>query len=61
MEPGPGLCGNGHAHLHLRPDRLDQGVPSEMFEAAKIDGASEWRIYNHIVVPLAFIRAEKPR
>lgn len=27
-------------------------LPNEMFEAAKIDGASEWRIYRQIVVPL---------
>lgn len=29
-----------------------KGLPSEMFEAAKIDGASEWRIYTQIVIPL---------
>jgi raffinose/stachyose/melibiose transport system permease protein len=27
-------------------------LPGEMFEAAKIDGASEWRIYTQIVLPL---------
>ena len=27
-------------------------LPGEMFEAAKIDGASEWRIYTQIVIPL---------
>ncbi len=27
-------------------------IPKEMFAAAKIDGASEWRIYLQIVVPL---------
>ncbi|HUM26657.1 MAG TPA: carbohydrate ABC transporter permease, partial [Anaerolineales bacterium] len=27
-------------------------LPSEMFEAAKIDGASEWQIYSRIVLPL---------
>ncbi|NUR91516.1 MAG: carbohydrate ABC transporter permease [Nonomuraea sp.] len=27
-------------------------LPDELFEAAKVDGASEWRIYLQIVVPL---------
>ncbi|WP_327090060.1 carbohydrate ABC transporter permease [Nonomuraea sp. NBC_01738] len=27
-------------------------LPDELFEAAKVDGASEWRIYWQIVVPL---------
>ncbi|MCG5214170.1 carbohydrate ABC transporter permease [Streptosporangium sp. KLBMP 9127] len=27
-------------------------LPSELFEAAKVDGASEWRIYWQLVVPL---------
>ncbi len=27
-------------------------IPSEMFEAARIDGASEWRIFTRIVLPL---------
>ncbi|MCZ7457998.1 carbohydrate ABC transporter permease [Streptomyces sp. WMMC940] len=27
-------------------------LPDELFEAAKIDGASEWRIYTTVVVPL---------
>jgi raffinose/stachyose/melibiose transport system permease protein len=29
-----------------------KSLPGEMFEAAKIDGASEWRIYTQIVIPL---------
>jgi len=29
-----------------------KSLPGEMFEAAKIDGASEWRIYTQIVLPL---------
>ncbi|MFI6641255.1 carbohydrate ABC transporter permease [Streptomyces sp. NPDC050504] len=28
------------------------GLPDELFEAAKIDGASEWRIYTTVVLPL---------
>jgi raffinose/stachyose/melibiose transport system permease protein len=29
-----------------------KGLPGEMFDAAKVDGASEWRIYTLIVLPL---------
>ncbi|MCW3819137.1 carbohydrate ABC transporter permease [Micromonospora sp. DR5-3] len=29
-----------------------QGLPDELFEAAKIDGASEWRMFVRIVLPL---------
>lgn len=29
------------------------GLPSEVIEAAKLDGAGEWRIYFQIVVPLS--------
>ncbi|KIL41364.1 hypothetical protein SD70_07955 [Gordoniibacillus kamchatkensis] len=29
-----------------------QQIPDEMIEAARIDGASEWRIFGQIVVPL---------
>ncbi|MBN9390996.1 MAG: carbohydrate ABC transporter permease [Chloroflexi bacterium] len=29
------------------------GLPTELFEAAKIDGAGEWRIFFQIVVPLS--------
>ncbi|GAB3078702.1 carbohydrate ABC transporter permease [Micromonospora schwarzwaldensis] len=29
-----------------------QGLPDELFEAAKIDGASEWRTFLRIVLPL---------
>ena len=30
-----------------------QGLPAELLEAARIDGANEWRIFFQIVVPLA--------
>lgn len=30
-----------------------QGLPASMFESAKIDGASEWRIYFRIALPVA--------
>ena len=29
-----------------------QAVPHELYEAARIDGASEWRIYRSIILPL---------
>ncbi len=29
-----------------------QSLPSEMFDAARVDGASEWSIYRSIVIPL---------
>jgi len=29
-----------------------RGLPIEMFDAARVDGASEWRIYSSIVIPL---------
>ncbi|MET7394954.1 carbohydrate ABC transporter permease [Dactylosporangium sp. NPDC005572] len=29
-----------------------QGLPDELFEAARIDGASEWRMFTRIVLPL---------
>ena len=28
-----------------------RGVPEELREAARIDGASEWRVYRHVVFP----------
>ena len=30
-----------------------EGVPSELLDAARIDGASEWRIYSQIMIPLS--------
>jgi len=29
-----------------------RGIPSELFEAAQVDGASTWKVYRYIVVPL---------
>jgi multiple sugar transport system permease protein len=29
------------------------GLPDELFEAARMDGASEWRIFTRVVLPLA--------
>ena len=30
-----------------------QGIPSELFDAARIDGASEWRVLWSVVIPLS--------
>ena len=45
----PGLAGI-YAILLVRQAVL--GIPDEMLDAARIDGASEWRIFMSIVVPL---------
>lgn len=45
----PGLAGI-YAVLFVRQAVL--GIPDEMLDAARIDGASEWRIFVRIVVPL---------
>src|SRR5690606_15122520 len=29
------------------------GIPTELFDAAKIDGANEWRILRAVVLPLS--------
>jgi glucose/mannose transport system permease protein len=29
-----------------------RGIPEELREAARVDGASEWQVYRHIVMPL---------
>lgn len=29
-----------------------QGIPDDILEAARLDGAGEWRIFTHIVLPL---------
>ena len=28
------------------------GIPAELYESAKIDGANDWTIYRHLIVPL---------
>jgi alpha-glucoside transport system permease protein len=29
-----------------------KGVPTEILEAARVDGASEWQIFRHVIVPM---------
>jgi len=29
-----------------------RGMPDELIEAARLDGASDWKIYRHIILPL---------
>ncbi|MGH9167030.1 MAG: carbohydrate ABC transporter permease [Acidimicrobiia bacterium] len=31
-----------------------QGVPDELREAARVDGAAEWQLYRHVLLPLLF-------
>lgn len=45
-----GLWGTGNLMLTLMAGM--QGVPSEIYEAALIDGASAWRCFWHITVPM---------
>ena len=30
-----------------------QGLPSELADAARVDGASEWHVFRHVMLPLA--------
>jgi multiple sugar transport system permease protein len=46
----PGLSGAFGVFL-MRQFLL--GTPSELLEASKIDGASEWKTFVHVVIPLA--------
>lgn len=46
----PGLSGAFGVFL-MRQFLL--GAPSELLEASKIDGASEWKTFVHVVIPLA--------
>ena len=32
--------------------QFSEGIPTEMLEAARIDGASEWKIFSNIMLPL---------
>lgn len=45
----PGLANT--TGVFLMKQFLD-GVPNEIFEAGKIDGASEWQLYTKIAIPL---------
>ncbi len=29
------------------------GIPDELLEAARLDGASDWKIYRHVILPLS--------
>lgn len=31
-----------------------QAIPEDLFEAARIDGASAWRVFRHVTLPLLF-------
>ncbi len=38
-----------------------QGIPDSLLDAARVDGASEWRIYRSIVLPLVPADPRHPR
>lgn len=48
----PGLLMNGFAVIVMRT-YFATNIPGEMLEAAKIDGAGEWRTLGSIVLPLS--------
>lgn len=45
----PGLAGMGHIFLVRQ---FMRGVPKELDESARVDGASDFRIYYNIILPL---------
>lgn len=48
----PTLMLNGYNIILLR-NFFDQSIPFSMLEAARIDGASEWKIFIRIVLPVS--------
>jgi multiple sugar transport system permease protein len=48
----PAFFGGGAFNIFLLR-QFFLGIPSDLFDAARIDGCSEWRIYWQIVLPLA--------
>jgi multiple sugar transport system permease protein len=47
----PSFAGNAFFIFLLR--QYMRSIPRDLDEAAKIDGASHWQIYRHIILPLA--------
>jgi multiple sugar transport system permease protein len=48
----PAFFGGGAFNIFLLR-QFFLGIPADLFDAARIDGCSEWRIYWQIVLPLA--------
>jgi ABC-type glycerol-3-phosphate transport system permease component len=48
----PAFLGGGAFNVFLLR-QFFRGIPRELDEAAKIDGASHWRIYSQVVMPLS--------
>jgi ABC-type glycerol-3-phosphate transport system permease component len=44
---------NGGFGLYLMYAYFQRGVPSEVLESSEIDGASHWKQFRHIVLPLS--------
>lgn len=47
----PSFCGNAFFIFLLR--QFFRTIPEELAEAARIDGAGEWRIFGQVMLPLA--------
>ncbi len=43
----------GSSNIIIFRTFIKTGIPGEMIEAAKVDGASEWRIFFQFVIPLS--------
>ena len=48
----PHLLDGGGAIVNMASAAALQGVPDELYEAARIDGASNWDMFKAIIVPL---------
>ena len=46
----PAAC--GAFGVFLMRQYIEQAVPTEILEAARLDGCSEWGLYRHMVIPL---------
>lgn len=47
----PAFCGDAFFIFLLR--QMFRSIPEELSEAARLEGANEWQIYWHLVLPLA--------
>jgi multiple sugar transport system permease protein/raffinose/stachyose/melibiose transport system permease protein len=51
--PHAGLCGDPAAADDLHPGELLRPHPADLFDAARIDGYSEWEIFWRVSFPIA--------
>ena len=53
--PVPGWSTDANILFGFDPGKIEagiRGVPEELREAARVDGASEWQVYRRVVLPL---------